>query len=333
MHCTSPQPRRVLVRRRTTAWLLTGEHVMDVLVTGGCGFIGRAVSAALRAGGHSVVSVHRTAPHGPECVRVADLSDPGLDTYLQPGSVVVHLASSALPRDPIAGNRAMERELVDTKGFLHRAARAGSRIVLVSSGGTVYGHVGTRVPVSELQAAAPTSAYGRMKLELERILETVHDEVSASTMCLRISNAYGPGQYPRERFGVIPTFLSQIRAGRPCEVWNPLAVRDYVYVDDVADALVRAAVSPVSGEVVNIGTSIGTSNSELVEMISDVLGEPLRTVEHDAPSGDVDWIVLDVTRAAELLGWIPTIELRRGLSRTARWFSECVEPVAKIEFR
>jgi UDP-glucose 4-epimerase len=193
-----------------------------------------------------------------------------------------------------------------------------SRIVLSSSGGTVYASDG-QPPYNEDDAVGPTNSYGAMKLDMERALLA---QPSVEPVVLRLANVYGPGQRSRRGQGVIAHWLHAAAQGRPFVLHgDPASTRDYVYIDDTVDLLVRAhrAQRPPP-EVINVGSGSPTTLARLAELIIEVTGSPAELLVR-CPGRPVDrshaW--LDVHRAGESLRWAPRTALPEGLRKT--WMS------------
>lgn len=301
---------------------------MRVVVTGGCGFLGRAVSDRLSASGATVLSVHRAPPHadvpeGVTCVPVDLAKDPGCGGALRGATAVVHLAGDLLPRTPSDNlSETLSRDLMAPIAMFEESVRQSvATIVLASSGGTVYGPSPRTAAIDETAPTRPVSGYGVTKLALEGYLRAITAKTDVRGLSLRVANAYGPGQVPRVGFGVVPTFLSRILRDEPCEIWGRDGVRDYVYVDDVADAFVRAITLTTRSSPINISSGIGVSNQQLVELMGSVLNRPVTMTYRRTLEAEVTWNVLDPRRAQSLLGWSAHTTLNEGIRRTAAWLA------------
>lgn len=195
--------------------------------------------------------------------------------------------------------------------------RTGTRVVLLSSGGTVYGSA-HRPPHDESTTPRPTSEYGRAKLAMETILH----EHAVESVVVRISNAYGPGQQAAPGQGVIGHWLRAVLEGRPVTVYGDLGtVRDYVYVDDVADALVRLNDLDSAPDVVNVGSGTPTYLKDVADAIEDVARTPLAIDQQPARAFDIAASWLDVSLAERDLGWRATTPLTVGVARMWSWLT------------
>jgi UDP-glucose 4-epimerase len=194
------------------------------------------------------------------------------------------------------------------------------RLVFLSSGGTVYGPA-RYLPVDENHPTDPISAYGITKLAVEKYLQMYHHLYGLPYMVLRPSVPYGPGQDPRRRQGAVVTFLSRIANHERLEIWGDGSViRDYFYIGDLIAAIVAAAqVDDPTERIVNIGGGRGYSLNDLIGVIESVVGKNAQVVYEPGRPFDVPSLVLDTSRAKEVLGWAPQVELPRGIEHTWRW--------------
>lgn len=191
-------------------------------------------------------------------------------------------------------------------------------VVLLSSGGAVYG--GAAPPYTESAPLAPGNAYGAYKLRQEQIL------TASGLPCtsLRISNAYGPGQTGTRGQGVLAVWMKAVLAGQAIQIHGSGAVaRDYVYVDDVADAVRRVIESPGHPQTLNIGSGTPTTLDELAQRLSVVAGTmPVRIDRRPSRGVDPASTWLDTSLAAQVLGWQPRIAFTDGLEKMWRWMRQ-----------
>jgi UDP-glucose 4-epimerase len=201
------------------------------------------------------------------------------------------------------------------------AAASPPRIVLLSSGGTVYDPAHPP-PYSEASPVRATTAYGRSKLALERALGVSSLPPERRTI-VRVANAYGPGQQARRGQGVVAHWLQAAADGAPLVlIGDEQTVRDYVYIEDIVDALV--AIHEADGELpptLNVGSGHGTTLAELARTVVDVVGDRSLTIDvRPARRFDVPRTWLDTTLAMQTLGWRPRTSLRQGITATWRAF-------------
>jgi UDP-glucose 4-epimerase len=297
------------------------------LVLGGNGFIGTHLVDGLLEEGYPVriydrsPNRFRATPQNAEYVE-GELGNHGLiRAAVEDVEVVFHFVSTTIPKtsndDPIYDVRS---NLVDTLQLLESCVEAGVRkVVFASSGGTVYGQPQT-MPITEDHPTNPITSYGIVKLAVEKYLSLFHHLHGLDYTALRISNPYGSYQDPGGQQGAIVVFLHRLHTGQPITIWGDgRVVRDYLYVTDLVDALVLAAVSETPRKVLNVGSGRGTSLNELVALMGEVTGERLEVEYRSGRALDVPANVLEVSRAHEELGWSPRTELAGGIARTWEW--------------
>ncbi|HVX19273.1 MAG TPA: NAD-dependent epimerase/dehydratase family protein [Acidimicrobiales bacterium] len=313
---------------------------MRTLVTGGAGFIGSTLVDRLLAEGHAVDVVddlsrgslanlaEARADRSHEVTfHQIDIRDPGVTALIarrQP-EVVFHLAAQVDVRVSVA-DPALDAAInvVGSLQVLEGARQGGARkVVFASSGGTIYGDVpGTELPIKESHAQQPVSPYGVAKKVVTDYLHVYRDLYQIEYTSLALANVYGPRQDPHGEAGVVAIFAGRLLGGEPCTIFGDgRQTRDYVYVDDVVDAFVRAAEKG-SGLVLNIGTGVETSVVDLYRTmagLAGVVGEP----EHaPARPGELERSALDASRAAIHLGWEPWTTLPEGSAAVLRWFHD-----------
>jgi UDP-glucose 4-epimerase len=300
---------------------------MKCLVTGGGGFLGTHLRAALGRLGHDVRVFERSiAPIQTDAAEwiVGDFSHSGeIETAVAGCDVVFHLAGTTLPKssndDPaydVHSNVEGTLALLEA-ARLHRVVK----VVFVSSGGTVYG-IPQRVPITEDHPTDPITSYGITKLAIEKYLHFYREMYGVDYAVLRLANPYGELQRTDRAQGAVAVFLNRVINSMPIEIWGDgSVVRDYVYVGDTVDAMTAVAFSDTPSRVYNVGSGHGTSLLELVAAIETVSGtKPLVEFKPGRPF-DVPASVLDITRARAELGWEPRVSLSDGLRRTFDWLA------------
>ncbi|MCS7234923.1 MAG: GDP-mannose 4,6-dehydratase [Armatimonadota bacterium] len=304
---------------------------MRVLVTGGAGFIGSHVVAALRQAGHRVAVVDtleggraQFVPPGVPLYRV-DVASPQLEEVFQqerPEVVCHHAAQASVAvsvRDPLHDARV---NVLGTLQLLECCVRYGvGRVLFASTGGAIYGEPEV-VPVSENHPARPLSPYGVHKLCAEHHLAVYGRLHGLRWVSLRYGNVYGPRQDPYGEAGVVAIFCVAMLHGRqPVIFGDGLHTRDYVYVEDVARAN-RLALEADAAGVFNVGTGVETSTRRIFDLLRQATGYEGEPRYGPPRPGDVRRIALDCTRAEQVLGWRPRVPLEEGIARTVAWFRE-----------
>ena len=297
------------------------------LVLGGAGFIGSHLAEVLLQAGHRVRIFDR--PHLDRLpsflqrrefeVFTGDFLNPYvLSAALEGSEIVFHLVSTTLPKtsndNPVYD---VESNVVGTLRLLELCRSQGVRkVVFVSSGGTVYG-VPRSVPIDETHPTEPICSYGIQKLVIEKYLQLNHRIHGLDYCVVRPSNLYGPRQRLDVAQGAVAVFLDRALRGQPIEVWGDgSAVRDYLYVGDAAEALLKAASFEGEPRLFNIGSGVGSSLKQLIKEIEALLGRPLAVAYAAARPLDVPVNVLDTSLARRHLGWTARTSLAEGLRRT-----------------
>jgi UDP-glucose 4-epimerase len=221
--------------------------------------------------------------------------------------------------DPITSNRAN----VDATLTLLVAARdAGVKRVVYAASSSAYGNAAT-LPKQEDMPSAPLSPYALQKLVGEQYMQMFTQLYGLETVSIRYFNVFGPRQDPSSPYsGVISLFTRALVEGRrPTIYGDGEQTRDFTYVANVVDGVLRAAEAPgVAGAVVNVATGGRISLNELFTTLAGLVGSPLTPVYADARAGDVRDSQADISRAERLLGYRPSVGLEEGLRATLDWF-------------
>ena len=299
---------------------------MNVLVLGGNGFIGSHVVDHLLAAGHKVRVFDRSPERYRHPLKQVEYRMGRFDdTFqvaeaLQGVDAVCHLISTTVPGtsnlDPIAD---VQNNLVNTLYLLEQMRKKGlSRILYLSSGGTVYGNPHAS-PVAESHPLNPISSYGVVKVAIEKYLLMYQQLYGLQPVILRPSNPYGPRQGHAGVQGLIGTLLVRVMAGEALEIWGDGSiVRDYMHVGDLARLCVRALESNSCG-VFNAGSGEGHSINDIISMIRDLGYEGLQVKYSEGRSFDVKEVVLDISRACHQFNWQPAMLLQDGIRAQMEW--------------
>jgi UDP-glucose 4-epimerase len=299
---------------------------MNFLVTGGAGFLGLALSNRLVRDNHQVRVLDDLSAGDPKRLDPAvlftrgDVADiPKLWTLLHGVDCVYHLAARVSVAESILYPRDYNHVNVGGTVSVMEAMRdAGVKRVVLASSGALYGEQ-PQQPVAEDQLPNPNSPYGVSKLAAEYYVRTIGALWGIETVALRIFNAYGPGQLTRPAHPpVIPQFLKQALSGGSLVVLGSgEQTRDFVYVDDVVEALVAASSARgIDQRVINIGSGVELSVNALVTMMERVTGGPVNMIRNKDQSGGVSRLCADIALARRLLGFEPQVGLEEGLRKT-----------------
>lgn len=300
-----------------------GQAGQNVLVTGGAGFIGTAVVRRLLAEGHQVTVFddlstgdRANLPAGVALIE-GDVRDRhAIADACRTRDVIVHLAAFvSVPASFAEAPRCRAVNLDGTRNVLDAATRAGVGRVVFASSAAVYGPA-PAVPVHETAPPAPASPYADSKLAAERALRASRP-AGLETVALRFFNVYGPLQRPDSPYaGVVARAMQRIAAGEPMVVYGDgLQTRDYIYVDDVAAAVVTAAFHPgVDGLAINVGRGEELTLLDLIAAVGRVLGQEPKLAFEPARAGDARRSVADVGRLSTIMGVRAGTPLEAGLA-------------------
>ena len=312
---------------------------MRILVTGGAGFIGSNVADRFIELGHEVAifddlsSGFREFLHPSARFYPGDLADAAqVDRCVadfRPELVDHHAAQIDVRKsvtDPIWDARV---NVLGSIGLLQACTRHGVRkLIYASTGGALYGE-GRSLPATEDHPVNPEAPYGASKHTVEHYLYLWKLLHGLDYTVLRYPNVFGPRQNPHGEAGVNAIFIGLMLQGkRPRIFGDGTAVRDYLFVSDVVDANVLA-LAQGSGEMLNLGTGVGTSVNDIVRELQGILGFREEAI-HDPPRpGEVQRIYLDASRAKRVLGWEPRVGFTDGLRRTVEWTRSNPLPVKR----
>ena len=297
---------------------------MNILVVGGTGFIGRNLCISLARSNISVTTFSRSSgisgiPHIQGDLGSASSVD---DALRQDFSHVVCLASTTIPQSSnLNPYYDVSTNLLGMLNLLESCHRHRiTRIIHASSGGTVYGLTNEK-SVNEDHPTNPICSYGIVKLAIEKYLALYQRERGLNGISLRIANPYGPYQNINGPQGAVAIFTQKILSKSPIHLWGLAAVtRDYIYIDDVSEAIVVALQNDVTG-VFNIGTGAGITLIKVIQEIEAVVRQKAEINYLPSRSVDVPHIVLDSSKAERMLGWKATTNFSTGLSSTVEWIN------------
>jgi UDP-glucose 4-epimerase len=302
---------------------------VNILVTGGAGFIGSHIADALINEGHSVSVVDDLSMGKRENVNVEaefyqlDIRNERIKNLFKDEKfdAVVHQAAQMDVRksvaDPIFDASV---NIIGTLNLLERCREYNVKKVLFSStGGAIYGEQ-ERFPADEDHPLRPLSPYGIAKMAIEKYLHYYHAVHGLNYVSLRYANVYGPRQNPQGEAGVVAIFATRMLAGeQPLINGDGTQTRDYVFVEDVVKANLLALQYEGSG-IFNVGTGIETSVNEIFTLLRSITGATCEERHAPAKKGEQLRSVVDSQAIEKEFGWRPAIQLREGLAQTVEYF-------------
>lgn len=303
------------------------------LVTGGAGFIGshlvdRLLSSEFRVVVIDNLSTGKLKNLNPSATfHHVDITHPSVTEVFQreQPDLVFHMAAQASvslsTKDPIHDG---DVNVIGTLRLLEAARRHGiEKFIYSSTGGALYGEPESN-PCTEEQPVAPISPYGVSKYVCELYLQLYHRLYQLNYTTLRYGNVYGPRQEPHGEAGVVAIFAQAMLEGKQPQIFGDgNQERDFVYVDDVVEANLRA-IDGGDKQALNIGTGETTSVNRIFEELKSIIKYRWEPEHGPARPGDVYRISLDSAKAAQELGWTPKTSLEHGLNQTVEYFRESV---------
>jgi UDP-glucose 4-epimerase len=297
------------------------------VVLGGGGFLGVNLCRRLAASGARVRAFGRRCLFPQDLAgvewRQGDFCDTAaLESAVASCDTVFHLVHTYMPQSADLNMAEDARQNVVSSLALLETCRKLKvrRIVFVSSGGVVYGPT-AQVPTPETAATDPISAYGISKLAIEKYLRLYEHHHGLSFRVLRVANLFGPFQLPGKNQGVIAALISCALHNQEFQIWGDgSAIRDYVYVDDVVDALLLAAADASEQRIFNIGSGQGRDLRDVIVEIETQLGVKLAVRRTEGRLIDVPVSVLATDRARDVLGWRPRTPFEVGIEQTLAWW-------------
>ncbi|WP_457424692.1 NAD-dependent epimerase/dehydratase family protein [Roseateles sp. P5_E7] len=296
-----------------------------ILVLGGAGFIGSNLVTRLVAQGQRPRVFARPSRSGANLRTVMDkidlihgdfMDDAVLRVALRGVHTVFHLITTTFPNMVIeSSNYDLLSNLLPTIRLMEMSREMGvRRIVYASSGGTVYGEP-QQIPIPEHHPLAPKSAYGQSKLTIENYLSFYARTTPLEVSILRMSNPYGPQQNIYGAQGLLAVAMGCVLDGRALKVFGAgHTVRDYIYIDDVVEAMLKATVAAPG--ILNISSGEGRTVNDVIAAVEAASGRPILRQPLPERPGDVAVSILDNQRARQLLAWTPSVPFGEGVARS-----------------
>lgn len=303
------------------------------LILGGGGFIGSHLADALLEKNYDVVIFdklnfsRKNLNHILDKIKIVEgdfNNEIDLKTALKDIDIAFHLVSSTLPansnENPIYD---VETNLISSLRFLNETFINGiSKIIFISSGGTVYG-IPERLPIKEYHPRKPICSYGIIKKTIEDYLYMFGKLYGLDYHVFRLSNPYGERQNPYVAQGVIPVFLKKLIKGEQIEIWGDGSVeRDYIYIKDVASAFIKCLEVNPKERIFNLGSGKGYTLNDIIGIIEKVTHKKTKVVYKEKRNIDVPVNILDNKLITEKLSWKPETEIEIGISKTYEYLKK-----------
>lgn len=287
----------------------------------GAGFIGQNfIRRALLRGYRLRVLDHKSCPQEFEnklaWVKGDFSSEGSVRKTVRGAEVVFHFISSTVPGDIVDEGGELIQNVVQTLQLLKLCVSENVRRIVFISSASVYG-VQSILPVSEGASTDPISSHGIHKLAIEKYLQLYKYQHGLDCKIIRLSNPYGPGQSVVGRQGFVAIAIGRLLAGKKIEIrGDGSIIRDFIYIDEVVEALDRVATCQAKESVFNVGSGCGYSLNEIVDVMGRVAGKPLATQYVESRFVDIPESILDISRKKRLLGKISEVSLEQGLAKT-----------------
>src|SRR5262245_31446791 len=297
------------------------------IVLGGGGFLGTNLCRRLISTGHRVRAFGRRRLF-PEALQEVDwyqgdfCDSVALAAAIETYEIVFHLVHTTTPHSAnLDKAKDLQENVVSSLALFDLARALGvKRIIFVSSGGTIYG-ASEQVPTPETAPSEPITAYGISKLAIETYLAIYEHLYGFQYRILRVTNPFGPFQVPVKHQGVISMLISRAINNESVEIWGDgSVVRDYIFVDDIIDALEAATGDQSSARIFNIGTGRGRNLFEVIGAVEDLLHAKLEIDWKQRRPIDVPRSILAIDRARDILKWTPNTSFENGLQSSLEWW-------------
>lgn len=302
---------------------------MNILVTGGAGFIGSRIVAQLLDTGHAVTvfdnlttGFKSNVPASAKLIE-GDIRDAeAVKQAVQGQDAVIHLAAQALVPESVANpQKAFDINLVGGQNLLEAMRLAGVKRLVHSSTAAVYG-TPIKVPIHEDDLKLPINPYGATKYAFEQLLHAYHQAYGLNVIMFRYFNPYGPTEIHDPETHAIPNFIKATLKGEPIPLyWNGEQTRDFFFVDDIARAHVMG-LEKDGFNVYNLGSGSGILVREVVEKIFEIAGTTAPIKDLGERAGDPPRLMADTSKVKAELGWEPQVSLDKGLRLTMEAFQK-----------
>jgi len=302
---------------------------MNILITGGAGFIGCHLVKYLAGKGHRIWAVSRSdripeelfGQSGITFLKTNRFDYSDVERFFRHIDIVIHLAWSSIPTMDIDDfSSEVKYNVSGTIQLLNVCSKYKvKQFIFLSSGGTVYG-VPQQIPIPETHPLNPISSYGIGKLCAEKYITLYSNLFEMKTTILRVANAFGERQNLLKGQGVVGIWLSKILDNEPIEIWgNDKKIRDFIYVGDLVRVIEKVLTMDTKSQIYNIGSGKGHALKDLLEIFRNELDLDFSVRLLPERLIDVPVNVLSINKAASELDFDPVMSLEEGIKRTLGW--------------
>jgi len=296
---------------------------MNIVVTGGSGFLGKHLCRALLNNGHRVLNLD--FHNNPEVTtyQLDVLSQSAISPYFKGAEAVFHLASYIEAGESVENpKKYLENNIMGTLSVLEAMREHNVKKFLFSSSAAVYGEP-LRTPIKEDDRTIPINPYGMTKLAMEGLVSSYVQSHGFTGVALRYFNLYGPGEDHKPETHAIPRFIQQMMKNDEVTVWGDgTNKRDYIYIDDVVQAHLLALQLPQGFHYMNLSGRNATGVIDIIHMLEEILHKQAQIKFFPPRPGDPMELFADSSKAKEVLGWEAQVGIQDGLVRSVKWFEE-----------
>lgn len=306
---------------------------MRISVLGAAGFIGtNLIMSLMRNSSHEILAVDESESYFNTCIRTQNVhwctcrfcTQTDFHKLLAGQEIVYHLISTNNPTcsNHNIGKDIAENVLISINILEACVANHVKKIIFISSGGTVYGNQ-VVCPIKEDTMTNPINTYGIQKLAIEKLFYLYHHMYGLDYSIVRLANPYGPHQRPNGRLGVVTTFVYRALKEQVLTVYGDgNVIRDYIYIDDAVNGIIRIAENESSEKIFNLGSGKGTSINQVIKIIQRILDKKVVVEYIEGRSVDVPANVLDVTKYKMTFGVNKFISLENGIALTMNYLKK-----------
>lgn len=312
---------------------------MNIVVTGGAGFIGSHVADAYIEKGHKVIIIDDLSSGKKENINLKaefhhrDINDPEVEDIFKNNQIDIlnHHAAQMDVRvsvaDPVYD---ASINIIGGIKLMEYCRKYGvKKVIFSSTGGVIYGEP-DYMPADEVHPIRPQCPYGVSKYSFENYMKYYYDLYNLDYTIFRYGNVYGPRQDPHGEAGVVAIFSGLLLKGEKCKIFGSgNSTRDYIYIDDIVRGNLMA-LEAGGGEIFNLGTGIATSVNTLYDKMKNLMKRNLEPQHEAERPGEIENICLDYKKAEKIMDWKPLTSMEEGLQKTISFFARKMNQVSKV---